>query len=170
VTGPGRTVEVVIALSILVSAAHAWRPLFSGKEPWVAFVFGLVHGLAFAGSLGGLGFDTWTLAVSVFGFNLGIECVQLLIVAAVLPVLIWTARYGQYMVLRMAGSALSAACALGWVCERGFGVSNPLAPLVDWLGAPPHWAIGLWFALVAVAIFQLRKVPFRSGFGEQPGS
>jgi hypothetical protein len=38
---------VAIAASILISSIHAWRPLFAGRESWIALTFGLVHGLAF---------------------------------------------------------------------------------------------------------------------------
>ncbi len=52
---PGRPIEVLIAVSILVSAAHALRPLFPGREAVIAGCFGLVHGMAFAGTLAELG-------------------------------------------------------------------------------------------------------------------
>src|SRR5581483_5719009 len=58
---PSRPVEVLIAVSIAISSLHAWRPLFAGRETWVAGAFGLVHGLAFAANLAGLSFDSWTL-------------------------------------------------------------------------------------------------------------
>jgi hypothetical protein len=45
----------LIALLILVSALHAIRPLVPRGEPLIAAGFGLVHGLAFAALLGGLG-------------------------------------------------------------------------------------------------------------------
>src|SRR6201999_1656522 len=48
---PSRPVEVLIAISILVSAIHAMRPLFPGREALIAASFGLVHGLAFASAL-----------------------------------------------------------------------------------------------------------------------
>jgi HupE / UreJ protein len=46
-----RPVEVLIAVSILVSAIHAIRPLFPGREAIIAASFGLIHGLAFASAL-----------------------------------------------------------------------------------------------------------------------
>ena len=52
---PAGPVEVVIALSILVSAAHAVRPIFPRREALVAGAFGLVHGLAFADVIAGFG-------------------------------------------------------------------------------------------------------------------
>ena len=46
--GSARVVECLIALSIMVSAVHALRPLTRGGEMWIAAGFGLVHGLGFA--------------------------------------------------------------------------------------------------------------------------
>src|SRR6202000_2245276 len=56
---PERLVEPLIAVSILVSAVHALRPLFPGKEPWIAAFFGLIHGLAFASTLDRLWLSPW---------------------------------------------------------------------------------------------------------------
>ena len=89
---PGVLVESAIAFSILVSAVHALVPIFRGKEVYIAGGFGLVHGLAFASTLTGFGFDPWTTASSVLGFNLGIEAVQLLIILLVMPCLVVLAR------------------------------------------------------------------------------
>ena len=47
-----------IAVSILVSAAHAVRPLFPGREAIVAGLFGLVHGMAFSFTLAELDLST----------------------------------------------------------------------------------------------------------------
>ena len=56
-------------------------PLFPGRESWVAAGFGLVHGLAFAGTLANLQLDTGPMALSILGFNLGIELMQLFVIA-----------------------------------------------------------------------------------------
>ena len=69
---PSQPVEVLIAVSILVSAVHAVRPLFPGREAWVAAGFGLIHGLAFAGTLVNLRLEAGPMALSILGFNLGI--------------------------------------------------------------------------------------------------
>jgi hypothetical protein len=136
---PTRAVEIGVALSILVSALHAWRPLFAGKELWIASAFGLVHGLAFAEVLSGLDFDGATLALSLLGFNLGIEAMQLAVIAAILPLLLWLATTRHYALVRTAGAAFAAACALGWVAQRAFAWPNPLTPVVDALAPPPAW-------------------------------
>jgi hypothetical protein len=138
---PTRLVEVLIAVSILVSCVHAWRPLFAGKEVWIALAFGLVHGVAFAEVLSGLNFDGTTLVLSLVGFNLGIESMQLLVIAATLPLmLVWsaTSRYGY---IRGIGAGFAAACALGWILERAFGLTNPLEPLATWMAPPPFWFV-----------------------------
>ncbi|KAJ8137424.1 hypothetical protein OY671_009363, partial [Metschnikowia pulcherrima] len=48
---PAAPVEAGIASSVSISAIHAARPIFPGREPSVALGFGLVHGLAFATSI-----------------------------------------------------------------------------------------------------------------------
>jgi len=162
---PTRAIEVLVAVSILVSAVHAWRPLFAGKEIWVASAFGLVHGLAFAEVLSGLDFDGATLALSLVGFNLGIEAMQLAVIAATLPLLLWLATTRCYVAVRTAGAAFAAACAAGWVAQRAFALPNPLGPVVDALAPPPPWlaasvaAAGVACAVVLVLRAWPRRVP-----------
>jgi hypothetical protein len=128
---PSRPVEVLIALSIVVSAVHAIRPLFAGREPLVAATFGLVHGLAFASVLSELGFGAKALVSSVLAFNLGIEAMQLVVIALVIPPLVLLSRSPVYARVRMWGAGFSGLAACGWVAERGWGVQNPFAWLVE---------------------------------------
>jgi len=89
---PPRLVELAIALSILVLAAELSRP--SGddphllrRRPWaLAFVFGLLHGLGFAGALAAVGLPPEEIPLSLFSFNVGIELGQLAFIAAVMLV------------------------------------------------------------------------------------
>jgi hypothetical protein len=80
-------VEALIALSIVLLA---WESLRREKgaishNPWlVAFVFGLLHGLGFAGALAELGLPQTSELAALFLFNVGIEFGQLLIVATAL--------------------------------------------------------------------------------------
>ena len=115
---PQKPVEILIAVSILVSAIHAIRPIFAGKEPWVAGGFGLVHGLAFSTSIAQFGFSTWSLLMTILGFNLGIELMQLAIVLLVVPTLILLSRSGRYAPVRLAGATLAALAALTWIGAR----------------------------------------------------
>jgi hypothetical protein len=115
---PQQPVEVAIALTILVSAVHAIRPLFPGREAVIAGVFGLIHGMAFSFVLAEMQLPVAQLAVSLLGFNLGIEVMQLAIVAISLPALMLMASSRWYTPLRLAGAGLAAVAAIVWLAER----------------------------------------------------
>jgi len=159
---PSKPVELLIAISILVSAAHAWRPLFAGRETWIASAFGLVHGLAFAEALSGLAFDSPSLGISLLAFNLGIETMQLLVIAGVLPLLVLCSTSRHYARVRVAGAAFAAACALGWILERAFGMANPLQSVAAWMAPPPTWftvSVGFTSILALVALLRRFRAP-----------
>jgi hypothetical protein len=85
---PDRLVEAVIGLSIAFVAAENvfMRPVVARR--WVvSFVFGLVHGFGFSSALRELGLRTQGLLLALFGFNLGVEIGQGLVVAVALPAL-----------------------------------------------------------------------------------
>lgn len=128
---PSQPIEVLIAVSILVSAVHAMRPLFPGREAWVAGGFGLIHGLAFADTLSNLQLDAGPMALSILGFNLGIELMQLFVIALTLPWLILMSRTRLYTGVRLAGAALAGVAALAWIIERISGEANPLTAFVE---------------------------------------
>ncbi len=78
-------VEATIALSIMLVAAEALhdRPTLARRWPaLVAFLFGLVHGLGFAGALREIGLPQQHLWVALLTFNVGVEIGQLLTVGA----------------------------------------------------------------------------------------
>ncbi|MBS0503542.1 MAG: HupE/UreJ family protein [Proteobacteria bacterium] len=155
---PAQPVEVGIAISILVSAIHAWRPLFAGREAFVAAGFGLIHGLAFATLIGRFGLDPLQKAKSILGFNLGIELVQLMVVAAAMPALVLLARTRFYPAVRTGGAALAGIAATAWIIERSFGTENPVGRAIDaGLGhAPWLWAL---LTLAAVAAYAIERKP-----------
>ena len=152
---PTHAIEVLIAVSIVISSLHAWRPLFAGKEIWLASAFGLIHGLAFAETLSGLSFDGYTLGLSLLGFNLGIESMQLLVILATLPLLIVLSQTHAYTAIRTIGASSAALCATGWILERAFGLPNPLQNLVSGLASPPDWLILAVCFTSAIAIVYL---------------
>lgn len=115
---PVQPVEAGIAFSVLVSAIHAARPLFPGREPVVAGLFGLVHGLAFATLIGNFGLGTATRATAILGFNLGIEAVQLGVVLVALPGLVMLARWRHGQKVRAGLAMLTAIAALVWLAQR----------------------------------------------------
>lgn len=77
-------VEATIALSIVLVAAEALHRRDTLSRRWpalVAFLFGLVHGLGFAGALKEIGLPEQHLHVALLSFNAGVEAGQLLVVA-----------------------------------------------------------------------------------------
>ncbi|PUB32107.1 HupE/UreJ protein [Promicromonospora sp. AC04] len=149
---PQQPVEALIAVSILIAAAHAVRPLFPGREPLVAGVFGLVHGMAFSTTLSSLDLSGTQLGLSLLGFNLGIEIMQLVVVLIVLPPLVVLARTRAYTPLRITASAITAVAATGWLLDR-IGISNPVGTAADALGAASPWiAVALWVAAIAASL------------------
>ncbi|MES2388765.1 MAG: HupE/UreJ family protein [Bacteroidota bacterium] len=115
---PSRPVEMLIAISVLVTAAHAARPLFYGREMYVACGFGLVHGLAFAGVLENLQLNCNRMAISILGFNLGIELMQLVIIIMIAPWLYLLSRLPVYKWFRRIGAGIIAIAAISWLAER----------------------------------------------------
>ncbi|MES2303741.1 MAG: HupE/UreJ family protein [Pseudomonadota bacterium] len=115
---PTQPVEAGIAFSVLVSSIHAARPLFPGREPLVAGLFGLVHGLAFATLVSNFGLGATTRATAILGFNLGIETVQLGIVVFAVPLLLALARWKHGASVRLALAALTGLAALFWLAQR----------------------------------------------------
>lgn len=121
---PAQPIEVLIAFSILVSAIHAIYPVFVGKEMYIALGFGLIHGLAFASVLFNMNLGAGTLALSILGFNLGIELMQLLIIALIVPWLILLSRTKMYKPVRIVGAVISSVAAIVWIVERVNSLTN----------------------------------------------
>ena len=147
---PERPVEVLIAVSILVSALHALRPIFPGREAWIAAFFGLIHGLAFAATLGRLGLGRWERLAGIFAFNLGIETMQIIVVAVTLPSLMLLSRTSAYSMLRIGGAMFAVAASLGWVLERLLDIQTPVDAIVNALAQHALW-LALILLLLSVA-------------------
>lgn len=91
---PSKPTEAVIALSILFLAVEVLRRDdgsgggIAVQAPWiVAFGFGLVHGLGFAGALSAVGLPEHAIPLALFTFNVGVEIGQLMFVAVVLVII-----------------------------------------------------------------------------------
>lgn len=141
---PAAVVEPVIALSIaFVAAWHLWnlrtargleQPehagwLGMGAADWsrlvVVFGFGLVHGLGFAGALGIDEPFSWTLLWSLLVFNVGIEVVQVSIIALVLPLLTLLRRRVPGAGRWVGGAVAAGVMAMGltWFVQRVAGAA-----------------------------------------------
>ncbi|MEC4048687.1 HupE/UreJ family protein [Flavobacterium sp. SUN046] len=113
-----KPVEILIALSILIMAIHAIRPIFPNKEIYIASGFGLIHGLAFATILTDLNLETNKLVLSLLGFNVGIEIMQLLVIIIVMPWLLLLSPYTIYKWVRIFGATIAGIASIAWVIER----------------------------------------------------
>jgi hypothetical protein len=121
---PSRAVESAIAASVVLAALNNVWPLFQGGRWWVAFVFGLVHGFGFASVLADLGLPAGALAISLLGFNLGVEFGQLAIVVVFLPIAFALRRTAFYRRgVLVGGSLLVALLAAAWFLERAFEIA-----------------------------------------------
>lgn len=129
---PPPPVEAVIALSIVFVAGEILRAregragLAQRLPALVAFTFGLLHGLGFAGALSEIGLPAGQIPLALFAFNAGVEAGQLLFVAAVLllarllpavglPVPAWWPRAAAYGI---------GSVATFWVFERIAGFAT----------------------------------------------
>lgn len=121
VTPPSRWVESLIAVSVIAAALDNLRPFIPGPRWSMAFVFGLVHGFGFASVLIDLNLPADTLAVSLLGFNAGVEIGQLVVVGALLP-LAYLGRRTTVYPRRVVwlGSFAIAMVASGWLVDRVF--------------------------------------------------
>jgi hypothetical protein len=120
---PSRFTESAIAASVLLTALDNVWPFLPRKRWLVAAAFGLLHGFGFASVLIDLKLPTQALALSLFGFNVGVEVGQLLLVCLLVPLAYVSRRslgYSRFAV--SGGSLVIAAASLGWLVERSLNL------------------------------------------------
>jgi len=114
-------VEATIALSIMLVAGEALRQRDTLARQWpalVAFLFGLIHGLGFAGALKEIGLPDNYLWVALLTFNVGVEFGQLMTVAVA-----WLVYRAVRQLPAMHRARTAALYAIGtmaayWSCAR----------------------------------------------------
>ncbi|MCW3122256.1 MAG: hypothetical protein JWQ38_1748 [Flavipsychrobacter sp.] len=121
-----RIVEPLIALSIVFLAIE--NILSDRVKPWrlvMVFLFGMVHGMGFAGALSQLGMPKYAFATALISFNVGVELGQLAIILLLYFLVsrpfskkLW---YRKRIVIPI--SAIIALVAAYWTIERIFFVS-----------------------------------------------
>ena len=124
---PPRVVEPLIALSIVYVAVE--NLLTERLTPWrpaTVFLFGLLHGLGFAGVLRELGLPAEERWLGLLTFNAGIEAGQLAVIGLAFAAVGWCRRrpwYRRRVVIP--ASALIAVTGLLWTVERALGAGGP---------------------------------------------
>jgi len=131
---PSAVIEACVALSIVFVACELvpapGRPeTLTHRYPWViAFTFGLLHGLAFAGALAEVGLPAGEEPMALFLFNVGVEIGQLMFVAAALAAIFalrWLrARltWDTATFARVAPAYVIGGCSAFWLIQRIFAV------------------------------------------------
>jgi hypothetical protein len=118
---PERPVEITIAASVLLAALLNLRR-GAAQHGWkLAFAFGLVHGLGFAGALAELTSERIDL-LALAAFNVGIEAAQVAVAVAAVPLMWWLFRDLRTERIAVPVASLVMAClAAVWVGERVVG-------------------------------------------------
>lgn len=120
---PANIVEPLIALSI---AFLAIENIFSDKvKPWrlvAVFIFGMIHGMGFAGALAGMGMPRYAFANALISFNVGVEAGQLTIIMALYLCVsqVFSSRTWYRRAIVIPISLAIAAVAAYWTFERIF--------------------------------------------------
>jgi len=119
---PASIVEPLIALSIVYVGVE--NILLKELKPWrivIVFLFGLLHGLGFAGVLTEIGLPDSEFLTALITFNIGVELGQLAVIGLALLAVGWfrgESWYRQRIVIP--GSILISVIGAYWTIERVF--------------------------------------------------
>lgn len=118
-------VEPLIAASIVyIAVENCWHQRVGLSRAFVVFVFGLLHGMGFAGVLTELGLPERDFVVGLLSFNLGVELGQLAIIAlAYFSVGIWLLHKAWYRpAVAIPVSLCIGGLGMYWLIERTTGL------------------------------------------------
>lgn len=118
ITPPIYIVEILIAISVLISSIHVVRPFLNDREFVVAGGFGLVHGLAFSETLSEFGLHSLSLFLSILGFNLGVELIQLVFIFLFTPILFQIIKYRRYTTFKNGLGIIGVFISIHWIIDR----------------------------------------------------
>lgn len=114
-------VEPAIALSIAyVGFENIW---VKELKPWrvgLVFGLGLLHGMGFASVMQELEIPTGSLLTPLLGFNVGVECGQLAVLASAFLLTFAFLRKPLFTHIRLIASVLIGITGLYWTVERIF--------------------------------------------------
>ena len=114
-------VEACIALSIVlvcVEALHDRETLAKRLPALVAFTFGLVHGLGFAGALADIGLPQKHLATALLTFNVGVEVGQLAVIGVAWAAWLALRRFDGTVLARKPALYAFGTIAAYWTWSR----------------------------------------------------
>ncbi len=115
---PLALVEVIIALSIMITSVNVVHYFLYKVEIWIAGGFGLIHGLAFSSTVSEFGVHSTQLILSILGFNLGIELIQFLIILVSIPIVFYIIKSNTYIIFKNIIAILGVFLSAYWILER----------------------------------------------------
>jgi hypothetical protein len=120
---PQGTTEALIALTIVYLASEINQNKRSTKTPWImAFGFGLLHGLGFAGALIDIGIANNKMLLSLFFFNAGIEFAQIALIPIPLLLIFLANKYNSPNTLKIFASYSIGGLGFYWFIDRVIGI------------------------------------------------
>ncbi|TDH24533.1 hypothetical protein EXU57_14400 [Segetibacter sp. 3557_3] len=149
---PPSIMAIAVALLLLLMAVHALWPIIRGKENLFIFLFAVLHGLAFSATLPNLHLDSGRNALSMLGFNTGVQFMQLFVMATTIPSLIILSRSSLFSYTRLTLALPAITTAIAWIVETLTTKPNIVTRLLfDSAG----YGLYLVVILAVVALFSL---------------
>ena len=120
---PQGTVEALIALTIIYLALEINESDRQFKTPWLmAFSFGLLHGLGFAGALSDIGIANNQMLLSLLFFNVGIEIAQIALIPLPLLIIYLSTKINIQNYSQIAASLVIGSMGAYWFIDRVIGI------------------------------------------------
>lgn len=119
-------VEPLIAITIAILAIEImFFPALTRWRMALIFVFGLIHGMGFAGFFGTLGLPESQFWSALIGFNIGVEAGQIAVILGAL-LLLWPLRMRLssdrfHRFVALPACSVIGCIALVWTLQRVFG-------------------------------------------------
>jgi hypothetical protein len=117
---PVAPAEACIALSLVLLALDVKpEPLRDGRRgALAALVFGLVHGLGFAGGLSETGLPDAHAAVALVGFGVGVELGQVAFLGVALALAALARHFSVHRALTVVGATVIGSLSTAWLFQR----------------------------------------------------
>jgi hypothetical protein len=120
---PQGTIEALIALTIVYLASEINDSDKQIKTPWLmAFSFGLLHGLGFAGALSDIGIANDQMLLSLLFFNIGIELAQIALIPIPLILIYIASKINFQNYLQISASLCIGGMGFYWFIDRVIGI------------------------------------------------
>jgi len=120
---PQATVEALIALTIIYLATEISKNRKIINTPWfMAFGFGLLHGLGFAGALNEIGIANSQMLLSLLFFNIGIELGQIALIPIPLSLIYISKQFNYINQVKVIMSLAVGGMGFYWFIDRVIGI------------------------------------------------